>query len=358
MGAAAVAAGVGAVGSIAGGLIGASGAQSAADTQAAAINQGIGVQKDALNFQKDVYGNTRSDLAPYRGVGQNALYSLASLYGLPTAPPAAPAAAPQPVGPTIGPGGLVSPTPAAVGQGQMIDPTTGKVFTAPTLPDGQTLQYLGTTGVDGAGQPGYWAIVDQAGNIVRGFAPGSDLQTVNQLIGPSSRAPTVSAAPTATPGAAQPGNALDAFMAYTKTPFYQFPLEQGQLALDRTAAAKGLLLSGGQLKDSIAYNQGYASQGFGNYLAGLRDLAGLGQNSSVMTGTLGNSAGGNMITGANGVLSGFNSLGATQASGIVGGTNAITGSIGQLTPFLQNIIKNNSASGSTGFIDNTTPIGE
>ena len=43
-------------------------------------------------------------------------------------------------------------------------------------------------------------------------------------------------------------------------PGYQFRLEQGQKALDRSAAARGNLLSGGQLAASTAYNSGMASQ--------------------------------------------------------------------------------------------------
>lgn len=48
-------------------------------------------------------------------------------------------------------------------------------------------------------------------------------------------------------------------------PGYQFRLSEGQKALDRTAAAKGKLLSGAQLKASQDFNQGLASQEYGNW---------------------------------------------------------------------------------------------
>lgn len=45
-----------------------------------------------------------------------------------------------------------------------------------------------------------------------------------------------------------------------QTPGYQFALSQGQEAVERSAAAKGGLLSGGTLKDLTAFGQGLASR--------------------------------------------------------------------------------------------------
>ncbi|WP_333608811.1 hypothetical protein [Arsukibacterium sp.] len=47
-------------------------------------------------------------------------------------------------------------------------------------------------------------------------------------------------------------------------PGYQFRLAEGQKAMDRSAAARGNLLSGGQAKALTQYNQGMASQEYGN----------------------------------------------------------------------------------------------
>ena len=47
-------------------------------------------------------------------------------------------------------------------------------------------------------------------------------------------------------------------------PGYKFRLEQGQRALDNSVAARGMNLSGAQLKGAADYNSGMASQEYGN----------------------------------------------------------------------------------------------
>jgi hypothetical protein len=47
-------------------------------------------------------------------------------------------------------------------------------------------------------------------------------------------------------------------------PSYQFRLEQGQKALDASAANRGTLRTGSHLKDTIGYGQNFASQEYGN----------------------------------------------------------------------------------------------
>lgn len=59
--------------------------QKAGGQQAAAAQQGIAAQTDATNralqLQADMYNQTRADLAPYRGVGTDALQALAGQVG-------------------------------------------------------------------------------------------------------------------------------------------------------------------------------------------------------------------------------------------------------------------------------------
>ena len=47
-------------------------------------------------------------------------------------------------------------------------------------------------------------------------------------------------------------------------PGYQFGLQQGEQALQQAAAAKGLLRSGGTLKDILNYGQNAATQNYAN----------------------------------------------------------------------------------------------
>lgn len=49
-----------------------------------------------------------------------------------------------------------------------------------------------------------------------------------------------------------------------QTPGYQFRLDGGRQALERSAAAKGVLRTGGTLKDTEEYGQNFASQEYGN----------------------------------------------------------------------------------------------
>lgn len=47
-------------------------------------------------------------------------------------------------------------------------------------------------------------------------------------------------------------------------PGYQFRLSQGQKALEQSAAGRGVLRTGGTLKDILGYGQNFASQEYGN----------------------------------------------------------------------------------------------
>jgi len=111
-------------------------------------------------------------------------------------------------------------------------------------------------------------------------------------------------------------------------PSYQFRLGEGMKALDRQAAARGGLISGGALKAAQRYGQEFASNEFGNAYNRLASMAGLGQTA---TGAMGGAAGqfganaGNLMTSA----------GAARASGYVGGANALTGGLNQYLNYTQ-----------------------
>lgn len=122
------------------------------------------------------------------------------------------------------------------------------------------------------------------------------------------------------------GNANGAqqtFQQFTGTPSYQFPLQQGNLALNRQLAASGLIGSGAALKDAVGYNQGYASQGLGTYLQGLAGIAGSGQTAGAQLGQIGN-------TSAGLVNQAYTNIGNAQAGGIVGSANAWSQGLGQI----------------------------
>lgn len=106
-------------------------------------------------------------------------------------------------------------------------------------------------------------------------------------------------------------------------PAYQFQMEEGLGAIERTAAARGGLLSGQTLKAAQRYGQGLAGGTAENYLNRLSQLAGVGQTTAVQTGQLGAQSAayqGQLATqGAQ-----------AQASGYLGAANAWGQGIGQI----------------------------
>ena len=126
---------------------------------------------------------------------------------------------------------------------------------------------------------------------------------------------------------------------FTKDPGYGFRLAEGQKALDRQAAARGGLISGGALKAAQRYGQEMGSQEFtnafnryqtnrANQLQPLQSLMGAGQTAA---NTMGNVAA-NYGTNAGNLLT---SGGAARASGYVGGANALTSGLGQYMNYTQ-----------------------
>lgn len=120
-------------------------------------------------------------------------------------------------------------------------------------------------------------------------------------------------------------NALNRFAAETlvpleETPEFTFARDQGVEALDRSASARGKLLSGQQVQAVQRFGTGLASQLSSDRLNRIASLAGLGQTAATNTGQFGANAAGNQ---GNALIN----AGAARASGFVGGSNAINDSI-------------------------------
>ena len=140
-----------------------------------------------------------------------------------------------------------------------------------------------------------------------------------------------------------------------QTPGYQFTQQQGNKALDNAMAAKGLGLSGAQLKGLDQYNTGLASQTFQQqYQNALNNfntnygqasdqynraagLVGLGQNAAAGVGNAGLQTASNI---GNNITSGANAL----AAGQIGSTNALTGGLSGLgaNGLLYSLLKGNN----------------
>lgn len=127
-----------------------------------------------------------------------------------------------------------------------------------------------------------------------------------------------------------------AYNDFQTTPGYQFRLDQGVKALDRSAASKGMLLSGAQTKGLNDYAQGQASSEYGNYvnqLKGVSDSGLAGQtgvnNTAAGVFTNGNNAlmNGNLAR-ANSYQNSANALASGIASGIQNGASLASFGLG------------------------------
>lgn len=127
------------------------------------------------------------------------------------------------------------------------------------------------------------------------------------------------------PGGTGQPNAAAATSQLTQFPGYQFGMDQGVQALDRSAASKGLVLSGAQLKDAQQFGTNYAmQQAWQPYVSELNSISGLGENAAAGVGNAGTAAG-------QGIASSQLAAGQSTASGIVGGANQLTSALGSLT---------------------------
>jgi hypothetical protein len=128
-------------------------------------------------------------------------------------------------------------------------------------------------------------------------------------------------------------------------PGYQFRLKEGMQGLERSAAARGGLLSGGTLKGIQRYGQDMASQEYQNAfnryqaertgtLNPLQSLAGVGQSTANTLGTMG-------MNYANQVGELYQGGANARASGYMGQANAISGAIGNISnQYYQNQLMN------------------
>lgn len=259
-----------AVAGIGGGLISASGAKSAANTQAQAA-------ADAQAAQERMYAKQVELQAPFRQAGLTAQSRIMELLGLP-------------------------------------DPN--KTTAAAAGPEAYGLTQVSAPWTEYGGGGTYY--VDKSGNTV------SDINAYMKA-NPLPESAT-------TPSADFGKYAKDFSMAdFEADPGYQFRQDEGMKALERSAAARGLLQSGSTLKGIQRFSQGLASQEYtnafnrynvnrANQLNPLQSLMGAGQSA---TNTLTNAAGVQGTNEANALMA----AGQARASGYIGASNALSGAL-------------------------------
>lgn len=77
------------------------------------------------------------------------------------------------------------------------------------------------------------------------------------------------------------------FSQFYESPDYKFAMEQGIQGLDRGAAARGRLYSGGADADRMKFSSGLASQNYNSFYNRLQSMAGQGQTTASGLGSLG-----------------------------------------------------------------------
>ncbi len=123
--------------------------------------------------------------------------------------------------------------------------------------------------------------------------------------------------------AMQAGGGSPDYSAFYKSPGYDFRLQEGINAIDKSAAARGSLMSGGITRELTRYGQGVASNEFNSYANRLASMAGIGQSATNATGQIGSAAAGQFGQTSSALGQTIMAGGQAQASGIVDSSNAM-----------------------------------
>jgi hypothetical protein len=146
-----------------------------------------------------------------------------------------------------------------------------------------------------------------------------------------------------------PALGQNALAAFKNSPDYQFALKEGIGALDNSAAAKGGLLSGNQLRAVTEYGSGLATQNLTNYLSRLGGMSTQGQNAAGMLGQIGSGTGSNINTASNNLGNAYMAGGTAEASGILGMTKGFNSGLNSLSLYNQMSQSAYKPAGGTGF---------
>lgn len=364
--------------------IGAHAAGKAADAQVSAANNAAALERqsatEALNFNKLQYGNSLNLLSPYYNTGTAANSRLAYLMGLSPHSGLPPGVinpnAPAPTTNTgrVGAGGFFGGGTGPNGtQGDAVLPLNG----GGARTANRFSSLAASPGADGFGPARRFAADPNDPSVT--FNPGGTgglgpPQFAGDPNDPSATGTRVNGSPEQVPrtdGGGDPGNPTAADpggfgslaqgwnqtfkspTSLTDDPGYKFRLDQGNKALENSAAARGGLFSGGTAKALDDYNQGSASQEYQNTYN--RSLQNYNTNYNTFTNdqtntfnrlmalfnggqvsanqlsasgiTSANNAANIGLTSAANIGQQLNNAGAATASGYVGRANAINGAI-------------------------------
>lgn len=390
-------AGAGIVGSVASSAIGAHAASSAANAQENSANYAAQLQaqeaQSSLNFQKEQYYNNLNLEMPWIQAGQGGLANLQYLLGIGGKPamPSLATGGPQPstrVGGTGG-GGILggSAGPGTNGIGTVRGPGGDVInggsprLTGPDAGMGRLQSLAGRPGSNVYNPTQQMLPAGTGPSGVPGTSGATGVTSANGSVSTPNLSSLVNPSLGGYGSLMQPyGEQFQMPTSLTEQndPGYQARLNLGLQALQRSAAAQGGVLSGGELKDLNSYAQDYASneynnvynRAYNNYATNynqyeqnqtnqfnrLASIAGIGQTSANQLGMLGQSAADN-ISKTNlttGELQGNDALyaGNARGSGYINQANALNYGIGGGMNNLSNLLLMlNGGSGGTGALN-------
>lgn len=351
-------------GSVASGIIGANGASNAAAAQEAAAKQNQQqlnqASQNALGYQTNQYQQSQQNLAPWLNSGTAAQGQLNNLLGLSAQSPSSFASA--------------SPVSSA---GQSGASGFGQVSGGPSMPTtGQTGGAPGTFGRPTAGAVGATPSLGSMSLPVSSSGPGMSVQSSTPSSSSNSSSPSTGSTPQAGSLLQGYGQTFQSPTALTEQndPGYQARMALGQTAMEKSAAARGNILTGGTAQAENQAAQDYASNEYGNvYNRALNNfntnygvwnndnnniynrlmgVSGAGQNAANQSNLAGQSAvngiSSNILGTAQNVAQQGSNAAAANASGIVGQANAYGGMATGIGSSLNNLAQIQSLYGNSG----------
>lgn len=147
-----------------------------------------------------------------------------------------------------------------------------------------------------------------------------------------------------------PALGQSALQRFQQSPDYQFALKGGTEALDNSAAARGGVLGGNQIRAQTEYGQGLASQNLQGYLGRLQGLSGQGIQAGGYLGQIGTGVGTQVGASANNVANSTMAAGTAEASGILGMTKGFNSGLDTLSLYNQMGKSSYSGGGSPNYL--------
>lgn len=283
-------------GSLLSGIFGSRSANRAADAQVEAAEM-------AVEEQRRQYDTTRQDLAQWRDTGGDALAAYAYELGL----------APRPGSAAFGQMASQNSAPVTIVQER------APVAAGPAFEGNSQGAMFGRPNFDTEGgtngQMPLYAQMQQRFSALEN-AP-MQYRVGDQVFG------SMEEAQAHVDSLSQPAGGDFEYRGFQETPGYQYALDQGQQAIARNAAARGMNLSGATLQALQAHRQGMAQQEYDTYLNRLASTANVGQTATNQTAAFGANA-------ANNIGNAYTQMGQARASGYAGQNAAFQGALNNI----------------------------